>query len=107
MTSTAAQHFSHGLNWFKSSYSGSAGGNCIEVAYNWRKSSHSGSEGGNCLEVAYDWYKSSHSGSAGGDCVEVATCPSAIHVRDSKNPTGPSLTLSVSAWAAFIADVSA
>lgn len=104
MTSTAAQRFSHGLNWFKSSYSGSAGGNCIEVAYDWRKSSHSGSEGGNCLEVAYDWHKSSHSGSEGGDCLEVATCPHAIHVRDSKNPTGPMLTLSATAWAAFLAD---
>ncbi|GAA2596277.1 hypothetical protein GCM10009863_07020 [Streptomyces axinellae] len=25
----------------------------------WFKSSYSGEEGGNCLEVAYDWYKSS------------------------------------------------
>ncbi|MFG2529973.1 DUF397 domain-containing protein [Streptomyces sp. NPDC048516] len=71
----------------------------------WRKSSYSASEGGACVEVAYDWHKSSYS--ASGDCLEVATCPHAIHVRDSKNPTGPSLTLSVSAWAAFIADVSA
>lgn len=86
MTSTAAQHFSHGLSWFKSSYSASAGGNCIEVAY--------------------DWHKSSYSGSEGGDCVEVATCPHAIHVRDSKNPAGPALTLSAPAWAAFITNVS-
>ncbi|RVU28464.1 DUF397 domain-containing protein [Streptomyces antnestii] len=27
------------LNWFKSSYSGSEGGQCLEVAYDWRKSS--------------------------------------------------------------------
>ncbi|MBM4793336.1 DUF397 domain-containing protein [Streptomyces sioyaensis] len=105
MTSTAAQHFSHGLTWFKSSYSGSAGGNCIEVAYEWHKSSHSGSEGGNCIEVAYDWHKSSYSGSEGGDCLEVAACPHAIHIRDSKNPTGPSLTLSAAAWSAFLADI--
>ncbi|GGW87156.1 DUF397 domain-containing protein [Streptomyces noursei] len=32
MTSTAAPHPSNGLTWFKSSYSGSAGGNCVEVA---------------------------------------------------------------------------
>ncbi|WP_330316678.1 DUF397 domain-containing protein [Streptomyces platensis] len=32
MTSTAAQRFSDGMNWFKSSYSGSAGGDCLEVA---------------------------------------------------------------------------
>ncbi|WP_336050108.1 DUF397 domain-containing protein [Streptomyces sp. CA2R101] len=87
MTSTAAQHFSHGLSWFKSSYSASEGGNCIEVAYDWRKSSYSGSEG--------------------GDCVEVATCPHAVHVRDSKDPDGPALTLSAPAWAAFLATVSA
>ncbi|PJJ04647.1 uncharacterized protein DUF397 [Streptomyces sp. 2333.5] len=105
MSSTADPHQSGDLAWFKSSYSGSEGGDCIEVAYEWHKSSHSGSAGGNCLEVAYDWYKSSHSGSAGGDCVEVATCPSAIHVRDSKNPTGPVLTLSATAWATFLADV--
>ncbi|MCZ1007345.1 DUF397 domain-containing protein [Streptomyces lydicus] len=86
MTSTAAQRFSHGLSWFKSSYSGSAGGNCIEVAY--------------------AWHKSSYSGSAGGDCVEVATCPHAVHVRDSKDPDGPALTLSAPAWTAFIANVS-
>ncbi|MFD9208344.1 DUF397 domain-containing protein [Streptomyces sioyaensis] len=105
MTSTAAQSFSNSLSWFKSSYSGSAGGDCIEVAYNWRKSSHSSDEGGDCVEVAYDWHKSSHSGSEGGDCLEVATCPHAIHIRDSKNPDGPMLTLSAAAWAAFLTDV--
>lgn len=71
----------------------------------WFKSSYSASEGGNCIEVAYDWRKSSHSGSAGGDCVEVAASPAAIHVRDSKNPAGPMLTLSVGAWEAFVAAV--
>ncbi|MFG2136167.1 DUF397 domain-containing protein [Streptomyces sp. NPDC048650] len=85
MTSKAAQPFSRGLHWFTSSYSGSAGGNCVEVAYDWRKSSYSGSQG--------------------GDCLEIATCPHAVHIRDSKNPDGPSLTLSATAWAAFVADV--
>src|SRR2546425_161971 len=66
MTSTAAQTLPNGLAWFKSSYSGSAGGNCLEVAYDWRKSSHSSDQGGACLEVA--------------------PCAHAIHVRDSKNP---------------------
>lgn len=42
------------LRWFKSSYSGSEGGNCIEVAYEWFKSSYSGDEGGNCVEVAQE-----------------------------------------------------
>lgn len=71
----------------------------------WRKSSYSASEGGACVEVAYEWRKSSYSSDEGGDCIEVATCPHAIHVRDSKNPTGPVLTLSATAWAAFLADV--
>ncbi|WP_030741879.1 DUF397 domain-containing protein [Streptomyces sp. NRRL F-5135] len=93
------------LEWFKSSYSSEEGGACIEVAYNWRKSSYSGDEGGACIEVAYDWHKSSHSGSEGGACVEVATHPAAIHVRDSKNPAGPMLTVTPTTWAAFTGHV--
>ena len=34
------------LAWFKSSYSGAEGGQCLEVALEWHKSSHSGAEGG-------------------------------------------------------------
>lgn len=90
------------LAWFKSSYSGSAGGDCIEVAADWRKSTHSGSEGGQCVEVAADWRKSSHSGSQGGDCVEVSACPAAVHVRDSKDADGPALKFSSDAWKAFV-----
>ncbi|MCK8679399.1 DUF397 domain-containing protein [Streptomyces lichenis] len=71
-------------------------------ARSWFKSSYSGSEGGNCIEVAYDWHKSSFSGDEGGNCVEVAAHPSAIHVRDSKDPAGPMLTLSPTAWSAFL-----
>ncbi|MER5461049.1 DUF397 domain-containing protein [Streptomyces sp. NPDC002668] len=48
------------------------------------------------------WFKSSYS-SGDGDCVEVATCPTTIHIRDSKNTAGPRLTLSPTAWTAFIA----
>ena len=91
------------LEWFKSSYSGDEGGNCLEVAYAWRKSSYSGSDGGDCVEVAYAWRKSSYSGSEGGACVEVAACPAAVHVRDSKDPDGPLLTLTPAAWSAFAA----
>ncbi|MBB0230337.1 DUF397 domain-containing protein [Streptomyces calidiresistens] len=68
----------------------------------WRKSSYSSSEGGDCVEVALAWRKSSHSTNEGGNCVEVADCPSAVHVRDSKNPGGPSLALPPAAWAAFL-----
>ncbi|MFE4534791.1 DUF397 domain-containing protein [Streptomyces scopuliridis] len=65
----------------------------MNTALQWFKSSYSGSEGGECLEVAYDWRKSSHNTDEGG----------AVHVRDSKNPTGPTLTLAPTAWAAFTA----
>ncbi|MER6501502.1 DUF397 domain-containing protein [Streptomyces sp. NPDC001455] len=67
----------------------------------WFKSSYSGSDGGQCLEVAYDWYKSSYSGDEGGACVEVAAHPAAIHIRDSKNHEGPVLTITPTTWAAF------
>ncbi|MDK1473848.1 DUF397 domain-containing protein [Streptomyces sp. 549] len=73
----------------------------MSTALNWFKSSHSGDEGGACLEVAYQWRKSSYSGSEGGDCVEVATCPDAVHIRDSKNPDGPVLTVTPAAFTAL------
>jgi hypothetical protein len=70
------------LGWFKSSYSSGGGGECLETAYTWRKSTHSDGEG--------------------GDCLEIAACPTTIHVRDSKNPAGPALALSPTAWADFL-----
>ncbi|MFE9354412.1 DUF397 domain-containing protein [Streptomyces olivaceoviridis] len=70
------------LAWFKSSYSSGEGGDCVELAYNWRKSSHSSGEGGQCLEVA------AH--------------PTAIHIRDSKQPLAAHLTVTPSAWSAFL-----
>ncbi|MFE0204727.1 DUF397 domain-containing protein [Streptomyces sp. NPDC058985] len=50
------------------------------------------------------WRKSSYSGNTGGDCVEVAdNCPTgAVPVRDSKNPTGPVVTVGAPAWHSFI-----
>lgn len=93
--------------WFKSSYSGDEGGACLEVAYAWRKSSYSSDEGGQCLEVAHDWQKSSHSSSEGGQCVEVAAHPTAIHIRDSKNPDGPHFTVTPGAWAEFLSGAAA
>ena len=47
------------------------------------------------------WFKSSYSDDEGGDCVEVAFS-SRIHIRDSKNPTGPELHLTAPAWTAFV-----
>ncbi|MCO8306516.1 DUF397 domain-containing protein [Streptomyces sp. RKCA744] len=88
------------LVWFKSSYSDSGGGQCVEVAYDWHKSSYSDSSGGECVEVAYDWQKSSYSDSSGGQCVEVATT---VHIRDSKNPDGPHLRIAATAWTDFLA----
>ncbi|MDJ0464048.1 DUF397 domain-containing protein [Streptomyces sp. H27-C3] len=73
------------LTWFKSTYSGDGGQDCIEVAYNWRKSSYS--DGG------------------GGECIEVSAHPTTIHIRDSKNTpaTGPILDVAPAPWAAFVA----
>ncbi|MFE9133666.1 DUF397 domain-containing protein [Streptomyces sp. NPDC007355] len=48
------------------------------------------------------WFKSSYSGGEGGECVEVAAHPTAVHVRDSKNPHGPQLAVAPAAWAAFV-----
>ena len=49
------------------------------------------------------WFKSSHSDSEGGNCIEVAACPCTVSVRDSKDKTGPELTFTPDAWAAFVA----
>jgi hypothetical protein len=68
----------------------------------WRKSSYSGTNGGNCVEVAEVWGKSSYSGGNGGNCVEVArTLPAAVAVRDSKDPDGPKLIFTPADWTAF------
>ncbi|KUN08750.1 toxin [Streptomyces yokosukanensis] len=74
------------LTWFKSSYSDGEGGDCVELAYTWRKSTYSDGEGGQCLEVA--------------------THPTAIHIRDSKQPIASHLTLSHSTWSAFLSEIS-
>ena len=49
------------------------------------------------------WFKSSYSSASGDDCVEVAMRPTTIHVRDSKAPREPHLTLSPKTWRTFIA----
>ncbi|MGW0883997.1 DUF397 domain-containing protein [Streptomyces sp. NPDC002671] len=48
------------------------------------------------------WFKSSYSSNEGGNCLEVATQPSAVHVRDSKTPEGPILTVSPTTWSEFL-----
>ncbi|WP_333734631.1 DUF397 domain-containing protein [Streptomyces sp. IBSBF 3010] len=74
----------------------------MSTELNWFKSSYSGQNGGNCVEVALSWSKSSYSGEDSGNCVEVAACPHTIHVRDSKDITVPALALSPGAWDTFI-----
>lgn len=62
----------------------------------WFKSSYSGNEGAECIEVAYDWRKSSYSAN------EVAACPRTVHVRDSKVADGPAFAVAPAAWTAFL-----
>ncbi|WP_026422152.1 DUF397 domain-containing protein [Actinokineospora inagensis] len=54
----------------------------------WRKSSFSGGEGTACVEVAW----SDHSPTS-----------DSVLVRDSKNPTGPVLSVSSAAWQNLLA----
>jgi hypothetical protein len=44
------------------------------------------------------WRKSTRSTNNGGNCVEIASLPGIVAVRDSKNPAGPTLTLTPGAW---------
>lgn len=52
-------------------------------------------------DINLHWRKSSRSGAA-GHCVEVAETPATIHVRDSKDASGPVLRFAAPAWTAFI-----
>ncbi|WP_326561333.1 DUF397 domain-containing protein [Micromonospora sp. NBC_01796] len=52
------------------------------------------------------WCKSSRSGS-NGQCVEAMDQGHAVAVRDSKDKTGPTLTLSPAGWQAFVDGVKA
>ncbi|MER5298654.1 DUF397 domain-containing protein [Streptomyces lasiicapitis] len=55
------------------------------------------------MSTALQWFKSSYSTEQGGACLEVATRPATVHIRDSKNPGGPHLTVTPAVWAAFLA----
>ncbi|WP_317446072.1 DUF397 domain-containing protein [Streptomyces collinus] len=52
--------------------------------------------------TALRWVKSSYSSEEGGNCVEVATESGSVHIRDSKTPASPHLTVTAAAWAAFL-----
>ncbi|MGH7870499.1 MAG: DUF397 domain-containing protein [Candidatus Dormibacteraceae bacterium] len=47
------------------------------------------------------WRKSSRSAS-GSQCVEIGYIQNVIYARDSKNPTGPTLSYSHAGWTAFL-----
>jgi hypothetical protein len=47
------------------------------------------------------WHTSSYSNGEAA-CVEVAPTPDAVLVRDSKNRTGPALTVPLQTWQAFL-----
>ncbi|MEX3100184.1 MULTISPECIES: DUF397 domain-containing protein [unclassified Streptomyces] len=52
--------------------------------------------------TALRWIKSSYSNPDGAACVEVAAHTSAIHIRDSKTPEAPYLTITPTTWTAFL-----
>ncbi|MET8687430.1 DUF397 domain-containing protein [Streptomyces sp. NPDC004732] len=74
----------------------------------WRKSSYSGSSGGECIECAplsgATWRKSTYSGNTGGECIELAQaqCNGSVGMRDSKNPNGPTFTVTRTAFTHFV-----
>ncbi|MCF3119340.1 DUF397 domain-containing protein [Streptomyces arenae] len=51
------------------------------------------------------WFKSSYSDDEGDNCVEVAARAATLHIRDSKLPASPEITVTAPAWSAFIAAV--
>jgi hypothetical protein len=75
----------------------------------WRKSSYS-SNGMDCVEIDFEmrsgWRKSTHS-SNGIDCVEIDFTKLAVEVRDSKNPTGPTLAFPHTPWSSYLTTLTA
>ncbi|MBU3870911.1 DUF397 domain-containing protein [Streptomyces sp. 4503] len=56
--------------------------------------------------TAAQWARSSYSDGSGGQCVEFSRTFAQTHgvipVRDSKDPDGPALTVSVAGWSSFV-----
>ncbi|MDP9792466.1 hypothetical protein J2S43_000978 [Catenuloplanes nepalensis] len=52
------------------------------------------------LPLGPAWRKSSRSASS-GECVEARRWPEGVEIRDSKNPHGPTFTVSATAWTAL------
>lgn len=72
------------------------------LTFTWRKSSYSGSDGSDCVEVAGAWRMSSYSGGDGDSCVEVGSCVESVHVRDSKVQRSPELGFAPAQWSTFL-----
>ncbi|MVO86405.1 DUF397 domain-containing protein [Streptomyces sp. p1417] len=53
--------------------------------------------------TAPEWFKSSYSDDEGQACLEIAEAPAVVHIRDSKTPEAPHLTVTCTAWTAFLA----
>ncbi|WP_433470127.1 DUF397 domain-containing protein [Spirillospora sp. CA-128828] len=51
------------------------------------------------------WRKASRSDGQGGACVELARFPETVAVRDSKDPSGPQLHFTPSAFRAILNDL--
>ncbi|MFC5661936.1 DUF397 domain-containing protein [Kitasatospora misakiensis] len=55
------------------------------------------------MSTELTWHKSTYSGGEGGNCIEVAdSLAEVVPVRDSKDPNGPTLTFTATAWQSFI-----
>ncbi|MHA5047270.1 DUF397 domain-containing protein [Streptomyces sp. SD15] len=54
------------------------------------------------MSTDFHWFKSSHSDGE-GECVEIAIAPTTIHIRDSKTPEAPTLTITPTTWTTFLA----
>ncbi|WP_405817096.1 DUF397 domain-containing protein [Streptomyces sp. NBC_01390] len=54
------------------------------------------------LAPNYAWFKSSHSGGNTTECLEAAFSPSAVLIRDSKQPERRHVVVQARAWADFL-----
>jgi hypothetical protein len=55
------------------------------------------------MSESLTWVKSSYSST--GNCVEVADQPGRVLIKDTKDPSGPTLSISVQAWRRFTGQV--
>ncbi|MFJ3187029.1 DUF397 domain-containing protein [Streptomyces halstedii] len=60
------------------------------------------------VSATVGWRKSSYSGNEGGSCLEVLDGhPTAVPVRDSKVPSGPTLLVPTASWTSFVSALKA